>query len=100
MTAWLDDAITVNALDVLLTEQETNLSAFLEAVHPYSEQTPIWGILMLYGKWVVRYCELRKTETETDAWHQSVADLAADPLVSQLVASVMGSAVDRGFKNE
>ena len=95
MTEWVDDALVMTNLDNLLTIQEPFLNLFLNSIFPFSEQTPIWGILMLYGKFVTRYAELRATETEVDAYNQSVADLANDPLVGQLVASIMGSQLDR-----
>ena len=47
-----------------------------------------------------RYAELRLEETETDAYNTAIADLANDPLVGQLVASVMGSTLDRGLNIE
>lgn len=97
---WTEDATVMANFDLLMETQRIPLSQFLETILPYSEQTPIWGILMLYGKFVMRYCDLRDAETENDAYNQAVADLANDPLVGQLVASVMGSTIDRkvGFE--
>ena len=52
MSEWIDDPTVMSSLDDLLTIQEPFLNIFLETIFPYSEQTPIWGILMLYGKFV------------------------------------------------
>ena len=100
MSEWIDDPKVMSSLDDLLTIQEPFLQVFLESIFPYSEQTPIWGILMLYGKFVQRYTELRVEEIEPDAYNIAVADLANDPLVGQLVASVMGKTLDRGLNIE
>ena len=95
MSEWLEDPEVMEALDGYMTVQAQPLGDFLNKILPFTDQTPIWAIVMLWGKFVTSYSAYRATVSETESWALSVADLANDPLAQELVASVMGSAANR-----
>ena len=87
---WIDDPAVMETLDNYMIAQEKPLKKFLDEVMPYADQTPIWAIVILWGKFSKAYVEFRKTDTETEAWAKAVAAVAHEPLAQELVGSVVG----------
>ena len=92
---WIDDATVMESFDSLMLNQMPDLDSFLGSIMEYSDQVPLDALLVLYGKFVKSYNEFRQTQTEIDSFHEAVTKLAEDPLVSQLVATMMGTQLDR-----
>ena len=92
---WLNDAEVMASLDRLILNQQSDLNDFMETISDHMDETPIWGILVLYGKFVMYYTELRSDGTETEAYQEAVARLANDKLTQDLVASIIGNMANR-----
>ena len=92
---WMNDANCMAHLDKLLISQQSELNLFLEAIYDHMDETPIWGILVLYGKFVMHYNELRNDATENEALLEAIARLGNDELTQALVATIIGTMVDR-----
>jgi hypothetical protein len=92
---WLNDAEVMAALDAFILNQQGDLNAFMETISDHMDETPIWGILVLYGKFVMYYTELRADGTEGEAYQEALARLANDKLTQDLVASIIGNIANR-----
>ena len=88
--SWQQDAQVMEALDVFLTNQQGDLNALMETLSEHMDETPVWGMVVLYGKFVMYYNTQRENDsTETEAFQESVARLGNDPLTQALVANYL-----------
>ena len=93
----MEDPEVMDALDRLILNQHEDLELFMSKITKYSDPSPVWAILHLYGKFIRFYTEDRVIgSVEIEAYQTSISKLAGDPLVQQLVAQVMGQMMDRG----
>ena len=97
---WKHDAEVVDKLSTLLVNTKDDLGEFLEILHPYNDGTPPFAFLQMYGMFVFRYCDHLQKETETDALHLAIADVANHPTVQNMVAQMMKAQIDRGLNLE
>jgi len=92
-THWMDDPEVMGHLDDWLSLQQEPLSRFMQTIMQYSDETPIWAILVVYGKFVMHYNMLRSEGTQLESFNEALARIANDPLVMQLVGQMMGGMV-------
>lgn len=93
--SWMEDAEVMGHLDDWLSVQGEPLNRFMQSIMPFADETPIWALLVCYGKFIMSYNQLRADATELEAFNESLARLAQDPLVNQLVSQMMGDFVNQ-----
>ena len=94
---WMDDPEVMEHLDDWLSTQQEPLGRFMQSIMQYSDETPIWAIMVVYGKFVMHYNMMRADGTELEAFNEALARIANDPLVMQLAGQMMGSMVNKGI---
>lgn len=94
---WQNDPVVMVALDELLTAQQSPLNHFMETMNDYMDETPIYGILVLYGKFVMYYNYSRDygDSSPNEAFQEAIGKLGNDPLTQALVANIMGSVLNK-----
>jgi len=92
---WMEDAEVMGHLDDWLSAQGEPLNRFMQSIMLYADETPIWALLVCYGKFFMVYNQIRADATESEAFNESLARLAQDPLVNTLVAQMMGDFVNQ-----
>lgn len=97
---WKQDAVVVDYLSHLLSNQKEDLGNFLESLHDYNDGTPLFAFLQIYGMFVFRFTDHLKTETELDALDLTLADISNHPTVQQMVANMMKQQLNRGLNIE
>jgi len=93
--SFLNDPVVMEALDNLLRNQRSDLNEFLEAASDHMDETPIWGMLVIFGKFVMVYDQLREDGTENEAFQEAASRAAADPLTQALVGSMMAGMANK-----
>ena len=86
----------MGTLDEYLVNQKDDLSKLMESLHDHNDGTPIFMFLHLWATFVFNYRDLRSDHTESDSFDLALAKIADDPLVQNMVAQMMGKAMDRG----
>ena len=93
--SFLNDANAMEQLDKLLRNVSPDLNGFLEAVSEHMDETPIWAMLVIFGKFVISYDQLREDGTESEAFQEAAARASADPLTQALVGQMMAGMANR-----
>ena len=93
--SFTNDPIAMDALDNLLRSSRQPFNSFLEAVSDHMDETPIWAMLVIFGKFVVSYDQLREDGTESEAFNEAVARAGNDPLTQALVGQMMAGLANR-----
>tara|TARA_R110000824_G_scaffold38799_1_gene118180 strand:+ start:376 stop:672 length:297 start_codon:yes stop_codon:yes gene_type:complete len=92
---WQNDPVVMLALDEFFSNQQTDLNHLMQTLNDYMDETPIWGMIVLYGKLVMYYNELRQDATENEAFREAIARLGNDELTQALVANILGTVMNR-----
>jgi hypothetical protein len=98
MASWQDDPEVYEKLDAWLVSQQKPLNEFMECIMQHAGEEPHWGLLVVYGKFVMTY-NLLKSEssmTETEIFQETTARIANDSLTQTLIAAMMGGMVNKG----
>lgn len=93
--SWRDDGETWEKLDAFLIGQKETLNEFLQSITQHQNGNMMFPFLILYGKFVIGYSELREIHTENDSFDLILARIANDPIAQHLSASMMAGFVDR-----
>lgn len=95
---WQDDASTMTAFDAWITNQATDLNVFMENLMGFSDGTPPFAFMVVMGKFVINYTQMRDEgdATETEALREAIALMANDTLVQQLVGQMMANGFNKG----
>jgi len=85
-------------LDEWMVSQQKPMNTFMESIMPYADDAPHWGMLVVYGKFVMFWSHLKEQGdfTETELFNECVARIANDPLTQNLIASMMGGMLNKG----
>ena len=92
---WRESAETWEKLDGWMIGQKETLNEFLEEIVKHQDGNMMFPFLILYGKFVVGYSELREIHTEQDSFDLILARIANDPIAQHLSASMMSGFIDR-----
>jgi len=98
MAKWSDNPEVFLAMDEWLCSQQKPLNNFMEHIMPYADDSPHWGMIVVYAKFVMNWSHLKQMGdmTETELFNECVARIANDPLTQNLMASMMGGMMNRG----
>jgi hypothetical protein len=95
--SWKQDPEVMVAIHNYVNNQKDDLSELLNHLFKHNDNTPPFMFFQVFGKFVFTYSELSKTHTESDAFDLSIAEVISDPVVQNLVASMVGQKIDRGL---
>lgn len=98
MSNWQDDTQVMAALNEWLRTQQKPLNTFMENIMEYSDDSPTWGLMVVYGKFVMFYNVLMESgDCEiNEAFAQALANIANDPLTQAIVGNMLGGMMNRG----
>ena len=94
---WSEDVGVMNALDEFLINQKDDLRKLLIEIYKHNDGSPPFQMFQVYGKFVMIYSELRQIHVETDAYELTVAQIANDPTVQNLISKMLGASLDKGL---
>lgn len=97
MVSWQDDPEVYSLLDKWMVSQQKPMNAFMESIMQYADDAPHWGMLVVYGKFVMFWNQLKDNGdlTEIELFNECVARIANDPLTQSLIATMMGGMMNR-----
>ena len=93
---WKHDSEVQDLLKEYLVNQKHDLGNLLDSLGRFNDGSPPFQFLKVYGMFVWKYCDLLKDNTEADALELSIASIVHDPIVQNMVATVLRSQIDRG----
>ena len=98
MSGWTDDPECFRLLDEWMVSQQKPMNEFMQQIMQYADDAPHWGMLVIYGKFVMLWNQLKEVGdmTETELFNEVVARIANDKLTQTLIASMMGGMMNRG----
>ena len=96
--SWQDDPEVYERLDKWMVAQQATLNDFMESIMQHADDSPHWGLLVVYGKFVMQWNMLKEngSMTESELFNECVARIANDPLTQALMASMMGGLMNKG----
>lgn len=97
---WKHDVEVMDSLSQLVKEGKNPLNRFLNSVGQYNDGTPMFAFLQIFGLFINTMDGHLESETETDAFDLSVAEISNHPTVQGMVASMMQRQIDRGLNLE
>jgi hypothetical protein len=80
MSGWTDDPECFRLLDEWMVSQQKPMNEFMEQIMQYADDAPHWGMLVIYGKFVMHWNQLKEVGdmTETELFNEVVARIAND----------------------
>ena len=100
MGEWKHDVEVMDGLSQLVKETKHPLNRFLNAIGSYNDGSPLFAFLQIFGVFINTMDGHLETETETDAFDLSLAEISNHPTVQGMVASMMQKQMDRGLNLE
>lgn len=93
---WKHDPEVQDLLKEYLINQKDDLGNLLNSLGRFNDGSPPFQFLKIWGMFVWKYAEYLQGNTETDALELTIASIAHDPTVQNMVATVLRSQIDRG----
>jgi len=93
---WKHDGGVQDALRSYLVNQKDDLGNLLNSLSPFNDGSPPFQFLKVWGMFVWKYVEFLEHNTETDALELTLATIANDPIVQNMVAQIMRQQIERG----
>jgi len=103
MATWQSDPEVFKHLDEWMVSQQKPLNNFMETIMPHADDSPIWGMLVIYAKFCMFWNHLKKggDMTETELFNECMARIANDKITQSLMSAMMGSMMNKAVgKNE